>query len=85
MKPAYFLGMEEMLTYFEGVTMAVVNYSPADTGAICNELQMLGASVRERRVRCRPATSARLLIAVAPGTRRELCAARPGTRPTART
>ena len=37
-----------MLVYFEGVTAAVVNYSPADTNAIRNELQMLGARVRER-------------------------------------
>ena len=41
--PEYFAGMEEMLVYFEGVTAAVVNYSPADTNAIRNELQMLGA------------------------------------------
>ena len=39
--------MEEMLVYFEGVTAAVVNYSPEDTDAIRNELQMLGARVRE--------------------------------------
>ena len=31
-----------------GVTAAVVNYSPEDTDAIRNELQMLGARVRER-------------------------------------
>jgi hypothetical protein len=47
-RPEYFAGMEEMLVYFEGVTAAVVNYSPEDTNAICNELQMLGARVRER-------------------------------------
>jgi hypothetical protein len=47
-RPEYFAGMEEMLVYFEGVTTAVVNYSPADTNAIRNELQMLGARVRER-------------------------------------
>ena len=48
-RPEYFApGMEEMLVYFEGVTAAVVNYSPADTNAIRNELQMLGARVRER-------------------------------------
>ena len=47
-RPEYFAGMEEMLVYFEGVTAAVVNYSPEDTDAIRNELQMLGARVRER-------------------------------------
>ena len=46
-RPEYFAGMEDMLVYFEGVTCAVVNYSPADTAAIRNELQMLGARVRE--------------------------------------
>ena len=45
-RPEYFAGMEEMLVYFEGVTVAVVNYSPEDTDAIRNELQMLGARVR---------------------------------------
>ena len=47
-RPEYFAGMEEMLVYFEGVTAAVVNYSPEDTDAIRNELQMLGARVREQ-------------------------------------
>ena len=47
-RPEYFAGMEEMLVYFEGVTCAVVNYSEADTAAVRNELQMLGARVRER-------------------------------------
>ena len=45
LRPEYFAGMEEMLVYFEGVTAAVVNYSPADAAAIRNELQMLGARV----------------------------------------
>ena len=47
-RPEYFAGMEEMLVYFEGVTVAVVNYSPEDMDAIRNELQMLGARVRDR-------------------------------------
>ena len=47
-RPEYFAGMEEMLVYFEGATCAVVNYSASDTEAIRNELQMLGARVRER-------------------------------------
>jgi chromosome segregation ATPase len=47
-RPEYFAGMEEMLLYFEGVTVAVVNYSPEDANAIRVELQMLGARVRDR-------------------------------------
>lgn len=46
-RPEYFAGIEEMLFYFEGVTCAVVNYSPADTSAIRNELTMLGAKVQD--------------------------------------
>lgn len=47
-RPEYFAGMEEMLLYFEGMTVAVVNYSPEDANAIRVELQMLGARVRDR-------------------------------------
>jgi len=47
-RPEYFAGMEEMLVYFEGAVVAIVNYSRQDTEAIRNELRMLGARVRDR-------------------------------------